>query len=89
MPLREWDVDMDEATELRRRAARWRQTAEVTRAETVALRSVGAMTWRGESADVFRRVLARRVGELRELAEREDAVAAMLDRLAAVVEQAA
>lgn len=80
---------MDEATELRLRAARWRQTAEATRAETGALQAVGAMTWRGESAHAFREVLGRRVDELRDLAEREDAVAAMLDRLAAVVERAA
>ena len=80
---------MDEATELRHRAGRWRQTAEATRAELGALRSVGAITWRGVSADAFRQVLGRRMAELRELAEREDAVAAMLDRLAAVVEQAA
>lgn len=89
MALREWDVGMDEATELRRRAASWRRTAEVTRAELAALRSVGATTWRGGSADVFREVLGRRISELRELADREDALAAMLDRVAAVVEQAA
>lgn len=80
---------MNEATELRVRAAGWRRTAEVTRVEVVALRSVAAMTWRGESADVFRRVLGQRIRELRDLAEREDAVAELLDRLAAVVERAA
>lgn len=80
---------MDQATELRRRAGRWRLAAEATRAELRALRSVGAITWRGESADAFRQVLGRRMAELRELAEKEDAVATMLERLAAVVEQAA
>jgi len=80
---------MDEATELRRRACRWRQMSEVTRAEVGVLRTVGPLTWRGESAAAFREVLARRVRELAELAAREDAVADLLDRLAVAAEQAA
>lgn len=80
---------MDEAGELRRRAARWRHSAEVTRAEAARLRRVGPIGWRGNAAAAFREVLGRRVRELGELAEREDALADLLDRLAAAVEQAA
>ncbi|KGN43123.1 hypothetical protein [Knoellia aerolata] len=80
---------MNEASELRRRAARWRATAEVTRTEMRTLRTLATLTWRGESAGAFREVLGRRVRELGELADREDAVADLLDRVAAVVEQAA
>jgi uncharacterized protein YukE len=89
MPVGEWDADMDEARELRLRAGRWRAMADVTRAELRVLRTAGPSTWRGESAGAFREVLSRRVRELAELADREDAVADLLDRLAAVVEQAA
>lgn len=80
---------MDGAAELRRRAGRWREQAEVTRAELRVLRAVGALAWRGNSAAAFRGVLARQVRELVQLAESEDAVADLLDRLAAAVEQAA
>ncbi|MFW5468499.1 hypothetical protein ACOCJ4_00470 [Knoellia sp. CPCC 206435] len=80
---------MSDATELRRRAGRWRQLAEVTRGEVVLLRRVREIAWRGSSAAAFRDVLGRRVEELVELAEREDSVADLLDRVAAAVEQAA
>ena len=53
------------------------------------LRAVGALAWRGNSAAAFRGVLAGQVRELVQLAESEDAVADLLDRLAAAVEQAA
>ena len=80
---------MGDATELRRRAGRWRQLAEVTRAEVLLLRRVREIAWRGDSAAAFRDVLGRRVGELVDLADREDSVADLLDRVAAAVEQAA
>ncbi|WP_170070170.1 hypothetical protein [Knoellia remsis] len=47
------------------------------------------LSWRGRTADEFRRVISVRVRELRELGEREDAVADLLDRVADRVEQAA
>lgn len=80
---------MSDATGLRRRAGRWRELAEVTRGEVAVLRGVHAVAWRGDSAAAFRVVLARRVRELVDLAEREDSVADLLDRLAAAMEQAA
>ncbi|KGN38339.1 hypothetical protein N803_10685 [Knoellia subterranea KCTC 19937] len=40
------------------------------------------LTWRAPTADAFRRNIAVRVRELRELAAREDAVADLLDRVA-------
>lgn len=80
---------MDGASEMRGRAGRWRRLAEVTLGEVQLLRQVGGIAWRGDSAAAFRDVLGRRVRELEELAEREEAVADLLDHLAAVVEQAA
>lgn len=80
---------MNTATDLRERAARWRLAAETTRTEMAALLSMSAISWRAPSADAFRRVVSVRVRELRELAEREDAVAALLERVASEAEQAA
>ena len=53
------------------------------------LLKVAEMSWRAPSANEFRRVIRTRVRELRELADREDAVADLLDRVAAAAEQAA
>lgn len=53
------------------------------------LTKVSQLSWRAPSADHFRQVIARRVRELRELAQREDAVADLLDRVAAEAERAA
>lgn len=53
------------------------------------LRKVAELSWRAPSAEQFRRVITTRVRELRELAEREDAVADLLDRVADSAEQAA
>lgn len=80
---------MVDAADLRQRAHRWRQAAEVTRQECVVLRQVAELSWRSPSAVEFRRVLDIRVRELRDLAEREDAVADLLDRVADSAERAA
>lgn len=53
------------------------------------LRQVAELSWRSPSAAEFRRVLDIRVRELRDLAEREDAVADLLDRVADSAERAA
>lgn len=75
--------------DLRERARGWRLAADATRAECRLLVSVSELSWRSASAQEFRQVLARRVRELRELAEREDAVADLLDRVATEAEKAA
>ena len=80
---------MVDAEDLRRRAGRWREAAEVTRQECVVLRQVAELSWRSSSAAEFRRVLEVRLRELRDLAEREDAVADLLDRVADTAERAA
>ncbi|PRY59360.1 hypothetical protein BCF74_11097 [Knoellia remsis] len=80
---------MVDATDLRSRARRWRRSAERTREEVGTLGVVAQLSWRGRTADEFRRVISVRVRELRELGEREDAVADLLDRVADRVEQAA
>lgn len=43
---------------------------------------VSELSWRAPSAAEFRRIVAVRVRELRELAEREEAVADLLERVA-------
>lgn len=53
------------------------------------LLKVSELSWRAPSAEGFRRLITTRVRELRELAEREDAVADLLDRVADHAEQAA
>ncbi|GAA4119426.1 hypothetical protein GCM10022415_19460 [Knoellia locipacati] len=53
------------------------------------LRQVAELSWRSPSAAEFRRVLEVRLRELRDLAEREDAVADLLDRVADTAERAA
>lgn len=50
---------------------------------------VSEVSWRSPSAQEFRRVIAGRLRELRDLADREDAVADLLDRIAGEVERAA
>lgn len=50
---------------------------------------VSELSWRSPSAEEFRRLISRRVRELRELADREDAVADLLDRVAESAELAA
>ncbi|MEO6019711.1 MAG: hypothetical protein ABIP45_05610 [Knoellia sp.] len=80
---------MTNAGNLRERARRWRIAAERTRAEGALLSMVSDLSWRSPSADAFRRTLSRRSRELYGLAEREDSVADLLDRLAEVCEQAA
>ncbi|KGN33982.1 hypothetical protein N802_08845 [Knoellia sinensis KCTC 19936] len=80
---------MNGAEELRVRAGRWRLAAEATRAELRLLVGVSELSWRSSSAEEFRRLISRRVRELRELAEREDAVADLLDRVASEAERAA
>ncbi|WP_035903783.1 hypothetical protein [Knoellia subterranea] len=73
---------MTTAGDLRARAARWRLAAETTRREVASLVRLAELTWRAPTADAFRRNIAVRVRELRELAAREDAVADLLDRVA-------
>lgn len=53
------------------------------------LAGVAELSWRGPSAAEFRRVVAVRLNELRDLADREDAVADLLDRVAEAAERAA
>ncbi|EAQ00315.1 hypothetical protein JNB_09089 [Janibacter sp. HTCC2649] len=89
MSLRALAVRMVNTGDLRERARRWRIAAEDTRAECAMLRKVAELSWRAPSAEQFRRVITTRVRELRELAEREDAVADLLDRVADSAEQAA
>ena len=73
--LWELSVRMVDAADLRRRAGRWREAAEVTRQECTVLRRVAELSWRSPSAAEFRRIIEVRLRELRDLAEREDAVA--------------
>ena len=80
---------MDSTGDLRDRARRWRLAAEETRAECAILVGVSGLSWRAPSADAFRRLISRRVRELRSLAEREEAVADLLDRIAETAERAA
>lgn len=89
MALRALAVRMVDAGDLRERARRWRRAAEDTRRECTMLVKVSEMSWRAPSAGEFQRLIRTRVRELRELAEREDAVADLLDRVAAEAEQAA
>jgi hypothetical protein len=74
---------------LRERAKRWRLAADASRAECRLLAGVAELSWRGPSAAEFARVVGVRLREMRDLAEREDAVADLLDRLAERVERAA
>lgn len=53
------------------------------------LRHVGELSWRSPSAAEFRAIIEVRLRELRDLAEREDAVADLLDRVADAAERAA
>lgn len=80
---------MDTVVDLRDRAARWRHAAETTRTELAALMAMSEISWRAPSAEEFRRVVSVRVRELRELAECEDSVARLLDRLATEAERVA
>lgn len=89
MPLWELAVRMVNTGDLREWARRWRLAAEDTRAECSMLLKVSEISWRSPTAAEFRQVIARRVRELRELAEREDAVADLLDRVAVEAEKAA
>lgn len=89
MPLWALAVRMVDTGDLRERARRWRVAAEDTRAECAMLLKVSELSWRSPSAQEFRQVISRRVRELRDLAEREDAVADLLDRVAVEAEQAA
>lgn len=89
MWLWELAVRMVTTGNLRERARRWRLAAEDTRAESAMLLKVSQLSWRAPSAEEFRRLIQTRVRELRELADREDAVADLLDRVAAEAEQAA
>ncbi|MFC7489924.1 MULTISPECIES: hypothetical protein [unclassified Knoellia] len=75
--------------ELRERAQRWRVAAQDTRAECEVLRHVSGLSWRSPSAQEFRQVISRRITELQALAEREDAVADLLVRVAESAELAA
>lgn len=50
---------------------------------------VSEISWRSPTAAEFRQVISRRIRELRELADREDAVADLLDRVATEAEKAA
>ncbi|CAN7184814.1 hypothetical protein [Knoellia sp. LjRoot47] len=61
----------------------------MTRQECVVLRHVGELSWRSPSAAEFRAIIEVRLRELRDLAEREDAVADLLDRVADAAERAA
>ncbi|WP_404380752.1 hypothetical protein LL946_11470 [Knoellia locipacati] len=74
---------------LRERAARWRLAADTTRQECRMLAGVTELSWRGPSSVEFRRAVAGRLREMHELAEREDSVADLLDRLADAAERAA
>ena len=87
--LWEFSVRMVDAADLRRRAGRWREAAEVTRQECTVLRRVAELSGRSPSAAEFRRIIEVRLRELRDLAEREDAVADLLDRVADTAERAA
>ena len=87
--MRALAVHMDNSVELKERAQHWRRVAQETRAECTMLMSVSELSWRAPSADAFRRLISRRVRELRGLAEREEAVADLLDRIAETAEQAA
>lgn len=89
MKLQELAVGMVNTGDLRERARRWRLAADATRAECTMLTKVSELSWRSPSAQEFRRLIARRVRELRVLAEREDAVADLLDRVAGEAERAA
>lgn len=80
---------MVDAADLRQRARRWRLAAEATRQECVVLVRVSELSWRSPSAAEFRRLIAVRVRELRELAEREDSVADLLERVAESAERVA
>lgn len=80
---------MVNASDLRERARRWRVAAEATRQECVVLGRVSELSWRGPSSAEFRRLIGVRVRELRDLAEREDSVADLLDRVAETAERAA
>lgn len=80
---------MVDTGDLRERARRWRVAAQDTRAECDMLVKVAEVSWRSSSAQEFRRVIARRLRELRDLADREDAVADLLDRVAGEAERAA
>ncbi len=89
MHLREFAVRMVDTRDLRERAQRWRLAAQDTRAECEMLRKVSEVSWRSPSAQEFRHAISRRVAELQELAQREDAVADLLDRVAETAELAA
>ncbi|MFC7487379.1 hypothetical protein ACOCJ7_19390 [Knoellia sp. CPCC 206453] len=80
---------MTNTGDLRGRAQHWRLAAQDTRAESAMLLTVSELSWRAPSAERFRVLIRTRVRELRELAEREDAVADLLDRVADRAEQAA
>lgn len=82
-------VRMVDAADLRERARRWRLAAEATRQECVVLVRVSELSWRAPSALEFRRLIGVRVRELRELADREDSVADLLDRVADAAGRAA
>lgn len=89
MPLQALAVRMVDTGDLRERARRWRLAAQDTRAECTMLVKVSELSWRSPSAQEFRQVISRRLRELRDLAEREDAVADLLDRVAVEAERAA
>ncbi|MFW5472531.1 hypothetical protein ACOCJ5_04410 [Knoellia sp. CPCC 206450] len=80
---------MIDAGELRRRAGRWRLAADTTRRECAVLVRVAELSWRSPSAAEFRRVVDVRLRELHDLADREEAVADLLDRVADAAERAA
>ena len=89
MPLRALAFGMVNTEDLRARAHRWRLAADGTRAECAMLVKVSELSWRSPSAGEFRRLIACRLRELRELADREDAVADLLERVAESAELAA
>jgi hypothetical protein len=88
-PLSALAARMDNAGDLRERARHWRRAAQDTRDECTLLVRVSGLSWRAPSAEAFRRLVSRRVRELRDLAEREEAVAELLDRIAEAAERAA
>lgn len=75
-------------SDLRRRAARWRAAAERTRQRAIVVERLAEVQWQSPAAELFRREIAERGQELREVARRQAAVAPLLERVADLVDSA-